>query len=125
MEDALSADQSWVLSGSLCGWGDGFIPRFTRVVFLWLPPEIRMERLRQRERLRYGSAVLPGGERHEAHIRFLDWAAEYDAGGLELRSWQRHEQWLANLPCPVIRIEGDRSLEEKVRTLLDWITTQD
>lgn len=30
----LDAAASWVVSGSLCGWGDVFIPRFDLVVFL-------------------------------------------------------------------------------------------
>ena len=29
----------WVLPGSLCGWGDLFVPLFQRVVFLWVPPD--------------------------------------------------------------------------------------
>jgi peptide/nickel transport system permease protein len=37
------------LSGSLCGWGDVFIPRFELVVFIYIPPEVRMARLAQRE----------------------------------------------------------------------------
>ena len=48
--DDLTAHGSWILSGSLCGWGDVAIPLFELVVFLWIPPETRMERLRQRER---------------------------------------------------------------------------
>jgi len=52
-----------------------FIAQFTLVVFLWIPPEIRLERLKARERSRYGDVVLPGGERHEASLRFLDWAS--------------------------------------------------
>jgi adenylate kinase family enzyme len=121
LHQALAADESWILSGSLCGWGDVFVPYFTLVVFLWLPPEIRMERLRQRERFRYGTAVLPGGARYEECLRFLEWAAEYDEGGLEMRSLKRHEQWMTHLTCPVIRIDGDRSLEEKVNLLLQHV----
>jgi hypothetical protein len=34
-----------VVSGSLCGWGDGVIPLFELVVFLWVPQEVRMVRL--------------------------------------------------------------------------------
>jgi adenylate kinase family enzyme len=37
----------WVLSGSLCGWGDLFVPLFQRVVFLWVPPDDIPERCRR------------------------------------------------------------------------------
>ena len=60
--DTLTAHTSWVLSGSLCGWGDVAIPLFELVVFLWIPQNIRMKRLRQREHERYGGRMLPGGD---------------------------------------------------------------
>jgi adenylate kinase family enzyme len=65
---ALDAHARWVLSGSLCGWGDIFIPRFDLVIFLWVPAAIRLARLQEREQRRYGpEAVAPGGARHESH----------------------------------------------------------
>jgi adenylate kinase family enzyme len=48
--DDLTAHDAWVVSGSLCGWGDVAIPLFELVVFLAIPHDIRMARLRQRER---------------------------------------------------------------------------
>jgi adenylate kinase family enzyme len=102
----LARHPRWVLSGSLCGWGDVYVPRFDLVVFLTLPPDERMRRLRAREGQRYGDAVAPGGSRHAACEAFLAWAAAYDAGGLEIRSLALHEAWLAALPCPVLRLSS-------------------
>jgi adenylate kinase family enzyme len=45
----LTAHNAWVVSGSLCGWGDGAIPLFEFVVFLSIPSEVRMARLHRRE----------------------------------------------------------------------------
>jgi len=44
---------SWVLSGSLVGWGDSIIPYFDMLVFLSLSTEARLERLRKREARRF------------------------------------------------------------------------
>src|ERR1051326_2927858 len=100
LRDALRQSTRWVLSGSLCGWGDPLIPEFDQVVFLAVPPPIRMERLRAREIARYGpSAIAPGGELRQSHIEFLEWAAQYDTGGMEMRSRALHEAWLERLPC--------------------------
>jgi adenylate kinase family enzyme len=72
--EALDAHPRWILAGSLCGWGDIFIPRFELVIFLRLPPDIRMARLRERERRRYGAdALAPGGRMHEAYEAFMRW----------------------------------------------------
>lgn len=108
----LPPDRSWVVSGSLTGWGDIFIPLFDLVVFLWIPPEIRLARLSARERRRFGEAALaPGGTMHQNHATFMAWAAGYDAGDLSMRSRRRHEQWLQALPCPVLRLEGVGTVE--------------
>jgi adenylate kinase family enzyme len=86
--------EGWVVSGSLCGWGDAMIPQFTHVVFLRVDPQIRLNRLRRREVQRYGERILPGGSRHENSVAFLAWAARYDDGNHSLRSLRRHESWL-------------------------------
>jgi adenylate kinase family enzyme len=117
--DALARHPGWVLSGSLCGWGDVFIPRFDLVVFLWLAPDVRLARLVERERARYGdAAVVPGGPLRAKSEAFLAWAARYDAGGTEERSRAMHEQWLATLPCPVLRLETPASVDAHVARVM-------
>jgi hypothetical protein len=76
--DDLTAHDAWVVSGALCGWGDVAIPRFELVVFLWVPQEVRMERLHLREQARFGERILPGGDMYESSQAFLAWAASYD-----------------------------------------------
>jgi adenylate kinase family enzyme len=109
----------WVLSGSIVGWGDAIIPELAAVVFLTAPTDVRLARLRRREAERYGAdAISPRGVRHAACDEFLAWAAEYDDGGMDMRSRQRHEAWLSALPCPVLRIDGTWPTDEQVRRVL-------
>ena len=118
LRSVLAESVSWALSGSLCGWGDALIPEFDLVVFLVVPTEVRLARLRARELLRYGrDAIVPGGELHEAHVEFLDWAARYDTGGPEMRSRALHERWLTKLPGRVLRLEGDRPVALQLATI--------
>ena len=116
----LGRRRAWVLSGSLCGWGDMFIPLFELVVFLWVPPDIRLGRLRERERERYGAADLaPGGARHAAYETFMAWAAGYDDGlDVPERCRRLHEQWLAALPCPVERFMDAGSTEDHLAQIV-------
>ena len=103
LRQVLTPNTSWVLSGSLCGWGDFVIPIFDYVVFLLIPPAIRLQRLKQREIERYGSGIEhPSNPRYQDSQNFLHWAAAYDAGGSNMRSRFSHEEWIANLPCPVL-----------------------
>jgi adenylate kinase family enzyme len=117
----LSADldqsDAWVLSGSLVGWGDVLAPRFDLVIFLWVPPDLRLARLRARERERYGTAIEPGGSMHEGSTAFMAWAAGYDDDNFQGRSRRVHERWLAQFSCPVVRLEGEESVEERLAQL--------
>jgi len=100
----------WVLSGSISDWGDPLIPRFTLAVFLHLDPEVRMARLAERERVRYGPRILAGGDLHAHHVAFMDWARSYDHARAPVRSLDLHERWMARLPCPVLRLGASRSV---------------
>jgi adenylate kinase family enzyme len=84
MED-LTAQEQWVVSGSLWGWGDGAIPLFELVVFLVIPQDIRMERLCQREHERFGERIRPGGDMYEHSQAFFAWTASHDDGELDIR----------------------------------------
>lgn len=119
LRQALAQTDSWVLSGSLCGWGDFAIPMFDLVVFLWIPSNIRMQRLQKREIDRYGSEIVnPDDPRYETHRGFLEWAEAYDTAGNDMRSRFRHEEWITTLPCPVIRIERDRTIQKNLKIVL-------
>jgi adenylate kinase family enzyme len=105
----------WVLSGGLDGWGDALVAKFDLVVFLTTPHDIRMQRLRAREATHFGADVVaPGGWRHDETESFIDWASHYEDGSREGRSLARHQEWLATLPCPVLRLDGTRSIVDLV-----------
>jgi adenylate kinase family enzyme len=113
--------EKWILSGSICGWGDNLKSYLDLVIFLWIPQEIRLARLQQREIQRYGNDVLAGGSKYDQSKTFLEWASLYDNAGMEVRSKTLHEHWMAELSCPILRIEGDYSVEERVNIVLDYL----
>lgn len=118
----LAAEQSrtgrWVVSGTMDGWAEPALLDVELIVFLRVPTEFRLERLRRRERARFGEALSPGGAMRETHREFLDWAAQYDQGTLPGRSLPRHEKWLAGLSLPVLRLDGTRPTGELVAVVL-------
>ncbi len=123
LRQALLKTDSWIISGSLCGWGDFAIPLFNLVVFLWVPSDIRMQRLENREINRYGSEIKnPENARYKTHKGFLEWAEAYDSGGLDMRSKTRHEKWLADLKMPFLRIEGTQSVKENPKIVMQKIS---
>jgi len=122
LADALDTHPRWVLSGSLCGWGDIFIPRFDLAIFLHIPHELRMSRITKRELQRYGDAIAEGGPMRTHHLEFIEWASKYDTADESMRSLRLHEKWIATLPCRCIRLEGDLSTEEHIKCLLEKLS---
>jgi adenylate kinase family enzyme len=115
--DALPAGR-WVVSGSMLGWGDFLMPALDMAIYLWKDPETRRQRLSARETERFGERIAPGGPQRKAFESFIEWAVSYDSGGMGMRSKASEEEWMARLSCPVLRIEGEMSVEEETaRTL--------
>ncbi len=124
MEEKLSAT-NWVLSGSITCWAEIFESYFDLVIFLYLPQKIRIERLHKREIEEFGlERMKPNGDMHENYQKFIKWAASYDTGGMNMRSLKSHNYWLENLTCPIIRIEGNIQLKEKIDLILKKIRSE-
>lgn len=56
------------------------------------PTDIRINRLRAREREAFGSRIDSDGDMYQNYIEFLEWAKAYDTGGLDMRSKVKHEE---------------------------------
>jgi hypothetical protein len=80
-----------------------------------------MGRLYHRERQRFGARIMPGGDMYEQSQAFLQWAASYDDGDVNMRSRRLHDQWLGTLPCPTICIEGEYTVDEQIDMLIAQI----
>jgi len=121
MEADIEKHESVVISGSLVDWGDMLIPRFTLAVRISMDRELRLERLRNREKERFGDRIEPGGDMYEQHIEFIRWAGTYDTGGVDMRSRAKHDEWQKLLTCGILHLDGADSVEcnfRKVRECL-------
>ena len=98
-----------VLSGSIGSWGQEIEDAFDFIVFLYLPAGVRIERLRRRETEKYGFA----------DPKFLEWASQYDEGPSEGRSLAKHNAWLAQRRCPVLRLDSDLTVDERLSQVLN------
>ena len=101
-----------VISGSLVDWGDELIPLFTLAIRVNTDTAIRIDRLKRRERERFGNRLDPGGDMYKIHQEFIDWAASYDSGGLDTRSKAKHDQWQKLLQCRQIMLDGSLPVEK-------------
>jgi uridine kinase len=103
-----------VVAGSIMNWGAELEDGFTLIVFLTLDAEIRVARLRVRELALLG----------RIDAEFLDWARQYDEGRLPGRSRARHERWLSERHCPVLRLDGDLATAERVDQVIEALSNK-
>ena len=111
----LAQAPSWIVGGSIVGWGQEWLAAFDLVVFLWLPPALRLQRLHQREHARYGARILADPTQAARTQAFLEWAAGYDdssTGGT--RTLANHGQWLVQFTGSVLELRGDLSVAARV-----------
>ncbi len=117
MQDIFLPLPAWILTGSLVGWGDVLLRFFDLVVFLVTSKEIRLQRLKNREILRYNDVLQPATEQSRA---FLDWAAAYDEGDETMRSLVSHRRWLQKVEVPLLIFDGNRPPEVMAAEIADY-----
>ena len=125
IQNEIEKYNKWVLSGSLCGWGDLFIPYFDLIIFIYIPKEIRMERLKNREYERYGDLILEGNQKHGDYLEFISWAGLYDDGDESVRSKKLHLDWLGAINSKIIKIEGLKTISEEIEIVKNEIENEE
>lgn len=124
MKKDISEADNVVISGSLVDWGDELIPLFTLAIRLVTDSKIRIERLKTREKQKFGERIMPDGDMYAQHMEFLEWARKYDTGGANMRSKAGHDEWQKLLLCKQIVLNGADALEEnfsKVKMEIDSV----
>lgn len=113
---AISGHDSWIVGGSMINWAVEL--EYDLVVFLLIPNEIRIERLKKRELERYGDIIYKDAKRNGLFKEFISWASGYDDNSTKGRTLFAHQQWLNTLHCPVLKLEGDLSVKERAGLIL-------
>lgn len=118
MRNDIAKYEKAVISGSLVNWGDELIPLLTLAVRVETDTGIRIDRLKAREREHFGNRIDIGGDMYQIHQEFIDWAASYDTGGLDMRSKSKHDKWEKQLRCPRILLDGSLPVEKNFEIIL-------
>ncbi len=121
VDETLAKHPAYILGGSIIGWGKQWLSAFDLVVFLYLPPNIRLDRLRKREMERYGDIIFTNAHRNELYEQFIDWAAGYDESKITsgTRTLANHEAWLQKLICKRLEMRGDFTVDERIKMVIE------
>lgn len=76
------------------------------VILIDVPKEIRMQRVRNRSFDKFGNRMLQGGDLYESEEAFFEY--------IENRPENHVEKWVETLNCPIIRVDGTKTIEENI-----------
>lgn len=108
----------FIMAGSMNSFHKHFDPFFTLAVYLTADEKTRLERVHDREAAAYGERIQPGGDMYEIHQVFCRDVAGYDHGGGSCNR-EQHEEWIRQLTCPVLRLDGGELLESNAAKIID------
>lgn len=121
----LNSSDRIVASGLFYPWSESLINEFDLLIVLETEKEIRKKRIIEREKTLYGNRYEEGGDMHEQFNSYLDWAMKYDESGDLLGSKKETSKWERKFKCPVIHINGAKSLKKKINIILKKINKYD
>ena len=105
--------ENFVFAAVKGDYGDAVIPLYRAAVLIEAPKDIRSQRIRQRSYLKFRERMKPGGDLYESEEAFFRFA--------EAREEDYVLHWTQTLPCPVIRIDGTKPIEENITYIIQKI----
>ncbi|OBS12192.1 hypothetical protein ATE49_06970 [Elizabethkingia miricola] len=115
----LKSGESIIFGGSCISWSPEIHSCFDKIVFLFVPPENRMLRVKKREAERYGEKLFTDPVTRKMHDDFIAFCKDYDEmKGIANRTIKAHRKWLENQTVEITEIYGDFSTIEITEKLL-------
>ncbi|MBP8084468.1 MAG: hypothetical protein KAZ87_14810 [Spirochaetes bacterium] len=108
---------SWVISGSALNWGDFLLDEAQFFIKLYVEKEKRIERLKIREKERFGNRIDIGNDMYEQYVEFINWASSYESGNEKMRSLLSENKWLEKAKGYVLKINSDIDLNAEIESV--------
>ncbi len=107
----IQAYENFVFASVKGDYGEAVYPFFKYAVWIEVPRDIRLQRVRNRSFQKFGERMLTGGDLHEQEERFFDF--------VKSRPENTVEEWVQSLKCPILRIDGIKPVEENIDCLME------
>ncbi len=101
--------KNFILASVKGDYGEEISSFFQCVIMINASKDIRMQRVKKRSFQRFGNRVLPGGDLFEKEEKFFNLVRNREESIVE--------EWAKSLSCPIIRVDGTKSIEENTNFL--------
>lgn len=123
LEHALSDEIHWIVSGSVATWRlSEFKP--THAVLLEIPRDVRLVRLIERQKARFGDRIEPGGDMQQEHESFMTWAAAYEVRSCNSRNLATDREFLTTQCHTFMSISDATGIEEVVEQIVVFLNKE-
>lgn len=112
--DDMKHTDDFVLAAVKADYSPAISRMFTHAVYIDVPKEVRMNRIRQRSFQKFGERMQPGGDLFEREQCFFDL--------VQNRTDEPILKWMDSMGIPVIRIDGLRSVEENLERVMQCLS---
>lgn len=109
----IKSHENFVFASVKGDYGEAILPFFRYVVWIEVPRNIRLQRVRNRSFQKFRDRILPGGDLYEPEEWFFDF--------VKSRAEDTVDQWVQTLDCPVIRVDGTKPVEDNVDFVISRI----
>ena len=114
IETDIEKHPNFILSAVNGDLGDKINSIYEYVIYLKVPLDIRLMRIKQRAYIRFGDRVLEGGDMYEQEQRFFD--------SVVTKNMKKTDEWLQGISCPIIYIDGTKPMDEIIKSLMTKLT---
>jgi adenylate kinase family enzyme len=117
----LQAAPAWILSGSVATWG---LPdlQATHGIILDVGSKVRLRRLVQRERERFGVRLDGGGDLQAEHEEFMRWAESYESREGRGRNLKTDFEFLVANTSQLLEIRDDLPFGKTCELVREFLT---
>ncbi|OQB24030.1 MAG: hypothetical protein BWY11_01403 [Firmicutes bacterium ADurb.Bin182] len=112
--DEIKANDNFVFTSVKGDYGETIYPFFQHIVVIDVSKDIRLQRVKNRSFQKFGNRILPDGDLYEQEKRFFDF--------VESRDENTVEEWVKNIECPIIRVDGTKPIEENISYIIKQIS---
>lgn len=105
--------RKFILSSVNCDYGEEINALYNYVIYIHVPLDIRIDRVKQRSFNKFGTRILEGGDMYDQEQKFFKFVAS--------RTMDKTDLWLQSVTCPIIHIDGTNSVENNIKIIKDKI----
>ena len=113
----IKTHKDFILASVKGDYGEDIYSLIQYAILLDVPKNIRMKRVKNRSFQKFGNRMLLGGDLYEQEENFFHF--------VESRDENIVEEWVKSLKCPVIRMDGTKSIDENTNFIMERIQNKD